>query len=105
MPRGASVSVLQAKVRPTRRGDPVVKAARSGPVVGLAAVEEVLGQTVADARDRYDRLTAREREVAGLMARGRRNRDIAAELGISPKTLDIHRANVMHKLEARTTAE
>jgi len=38
------------------------------------------------------------------MARGKRNRQIAERLGISPKTLDIHRANAMHKLEAETTA-
>ncbi len=39
------------------------------------------------------------------MVSGLRNKDIAEQLGISPKTLDIHRANVMDKMEARTTAD
>ena len=57
------------------------------------------------AHERIERLTAREIQVLDLMVTGKPNRDIAAELGISPKTLDIHRANVMHKLAARTTAD
>lgn len=57
------------------------------------------------AHERIARLTAREIQVLDLMVSGKPNRDIAAELGISPKTLDIHRANVMHKLAARTTAD
>jgi two-component system response regulator FixJ len=57
------------------------------------------------AHERIERLTAREIQVLDLMVTGKPNREIAAELGISPKTLDIHRANVMHKLAARTTAD
>ena len=74
------------------------------PVISLPVLEKVLGSTLAEARDRYDRLTKRERQVADLMARGIPNPVIAEQLGISPKTLDIHRANVMHKLVARTSA-
>jgi DNA-binding CsgD family transcriptional regulator len=73
-------------------------------VVSLSAIEKVLGLSVGAARERYARLTERERQVAGMMAGGKRNRQIAEELVISPKTLDIHRANAMHKLEAETTA-
>ena len=47
----------------------------------------------------------RELQVLDLMVEGKPNRQIAQELGISPKTLDIHRANVMHKMKARTTAD
>lgn len=43
-------------------------------------------------------LTPREREVIVRMAYGWKNRAIAAELGISTKTLDIHRANVQRKM-------
>ncbi len=57
------------------------------------------------AHERIERLTAREVQVLDLMVTGKPNREIAEELGISPKTLDIHRANVMHKLAARTTAD
>lgn len=55
--------------------------------------------------DRIGRLTRREREVLDLMVAGKKNKDIAAELGISPKTLDIHRSKVMEKMEARTVAD
>jgi FixJ family two-component response regulator len=72
--------------------------------VTISAVEKVLGLSVNAARERYSRLTDRERQVAGMMAGGKRNRQIAEDLAISPKTLDIHRANAMHKLEAETTA-
>jgi two-component system response regulator FixJ len=57
------------------------------------------------AHDRIALLTPREVQVLDLMVEGKPNRQIAQELGISPKTLDIHRANVMHKMQARTTAD
>jgi FixJ family two-component response regulator len=72
--------------------------------ISLAAAEKVLGFSITSARDRFSRLTEREAQVAKLMAAGKRNRQIAEHLGISPKTLDIHRANAMHKLESETTA-
>jgi two-component system response regulator FixJ len=77
----------------------------SGAAVSLAMVEEVLGLNLAAASERYNQLTRREVQVARLMATGKPNREIAAELAISPKTLDIHRANLMHKLQARTSAQ
>lgn len=55
--------------------------------------------------ERIGRLTRREREVLDLMVAGKKNKDIAEELGISPKTLDIHRSKVMEKMEARTVAD
>ena len=57
------------------------------------------------AAERIAELTPREIQVLDLMVSGMRNKDIAEQLGISPKTLDIHRANVMDKMEARTTAD
>ena len=53
---------------------------------------------------RWDSLTPREREVAEKMARGWTNPQIAERLKISPKTLDIHRANAKAKLDAKTAA-
>lgn len=78
---------------------------QESPSITLAAIEKTLGLSIAAARERYARLTRRELQVAALMAGGKPNREIAAELDISVKTLDIHRANVMHKLAARTTAD
>ena len=57
-----------------------------------------------DVRERYERLTPREREVMVLIARGRANKQIAAELDISQKTVEVHRAHVMKKLEAASIA-
>ncbi len=72
--------------------------------VPLATIEQVLGITVAVARERYARLTRRERQVAELMASGKSNSAIAKELGITTKTLDIHRNSVKIKLIAQTAA-
>ena len=57
------------------------------------------------AAERIDSLTRRESQVLVLMVEGMPNREIAEALGISTKTLDIHRANLMDKMEARTTAD
>jgi RNA polymerase sigma factor (sigma-70 family) len=50
-------------------------------------------------------LTAREREVLDLMTQGKQNKQIAQDLGISPRTIEIHRARVMEKMEAQSVAE
>ena len=56
------------------------------------------------ANERIRSLTPREAEVFDRLVRGVPKRQIAQELGISPKTLDIHRGNVMFKLETKTAA-
>ena len=50
-------------------------------------------------------LTAREREIVQLLAEGKSNKEVATTLGISVKTAETHRANVMHKLGLHSTAE
>lgn len=55
-----------------------------------------------DLRERYNALTARERQVMGLVCAGRLNKQIAAEIGITEATAKVHRHNVMKKLGART---
>lgn len=52
--------------------------------------------------DRLARLTAREREVAQLVAAGRPSKLIATDLGISEKTIEFHRGNIMSKLGVRS---
>lgn len=50
-------------------------------------------------------LTPREREVAGLLATGAQNLEIADKLGISPRTVEIHKARCMAKLKTRSVAD
>jgi DNA-binding CsgD family transcriptional regulator len=88
----------------TKRASTPTKPAPLTRSVPLSAAERVFGVTGPTALARHVRLTPREVQVAGLMADAKRNRQIAEELGISVKTLDIHRANLMRKLEVRTTA-
>ncbi len=52
--------------------------------------------------DQFALLTAREREVFSRLVEGKANKVIADELGISPRTVEIHRARVMDKLGVRT---
>jgi len=57
------------------------------------------------ATGRLERLTAREHEVLTLLAAGRQNRDIAVQLGISPRTVEVHKARIMEKLDCHSLAE
>jgi len=54
---------------------------------------------------RLDSLTQREREVLVLIVDGKLNKQIADDLGISIKTVEAHRANIMEKLNANTVAD
>jgi FixJ family two-component response regulator len=54
---------------------------------------------------RYQELTAREREVMGLVVSGMLNKQIASEIGASEATVKIHRGNVMHKMQAGSLIE
>jgi two-component system, LuxR family, sensor histidine kinase TtrS len=53
---------------------------------------------------RFDSLTRREREILALICDGLPNKTIATDLGISPKTVEYHRANLLQKTEAGTSA-
>ena len=59
----------------------------------------------ATTRDNPFALTAREMDVLALIATGATNRDIAARLHISVKTVDHHVSHVLNKLDARSRAE
>ena len=50
-------------------------------------------------------LTPREREVLDHMTRGKQNKTIAQDLGVSPRTVEIHRARVMKKMNTQSVAE
>ncbi|WP_423142995.1 response regulator transcription factor [Parablastomonas sp. CN1-191] len=75
------------------------RAEHSDSAVGNARLRE------ARARSRLRRLTPREREVLTGVARGLSNRQIGEELAISPRTVEIHRANMLSKIGAAHTSE
>ncbi|HKJ70642.1 MAG TPA: response regulator transcription factor [Gammaproteobacteria bacterium] len=67
--------------------------------------QQVEGARRHKARDRVERLTPRERQVARMVVEGFSNKGIAGELGLSPKTVEVHRSRVMAKMDAGSTAE
>jgi len=56
-------------------------------------------------RQRYESLTPREREVLQLVSSGKANKVMAADLGVSQRTVEIHRARVMEKMGASSVAQ
>ncbi len=56
-------------------------------------------------RSNFDALTGREREIMELVVAGDPSKVISMKLGISSRTVDIHRSNIMRKLNVRTVAE
>lgn len=70
----------------------------------LEAAEDVKTRA-ADAETLLGALTVREREVLEGLAQGYPNKTIAYDLGISPRTVEVHRANLMQKLGARSLSE
>jgi FixJ family two-component response regulator len=56
-------------------------------------------------RARYDSLSQREREIMALVLKGRLNKQIAADVGLSEITVKIHRGNVMRKMQATSVAD
>jgi two-component system, LuxR family, response regulator FixJ len=59
---------------------------------------------LADLKSREESLTPREREVLALVVDGKANKVIAIDLGLSERTVEIHRANCMEKMGARSVA-
>jgi two-component system response regulator FixJ len=80
----------------------------------ISAIEHGLGRLqkaasnvkeASEAAVRLQLLTARERDVLNGLALGLPNKSIAYDLGISPRTVEIHRANLMTKLEVKSLSE
>jgi two-component system response regulator FixJ len=78
----------------------------------IAAIREALSkggasheQAHQDIAERVSRLSSREKEVMRSLVKGNPNKVVAFELGISPRTVEIHRAHVMTKMQAQSLAD
>jgi two-component system response regulator FixJ len=60
---------------------------------------------VAEVQGRFEALSVRERQVLDGLVAGKANKMIAYDLGISPRTVEIYRANVMAKMQAKSLSE
>jgi len=98
--KDASPATLRQAVGAVHRGE-----AYFCPVIARRLSAALRGQLEADERrGTVGRLTPREREVLVLIASGRTNKQIAAELGISPRTVETHRESLKRKLRIDTVA-
>jgi DNA-binding NarL/FixJ family response regulator len=96
--KDAPPAELEAAVRAVARGEIYLS-----PAVSRYVVEDYVRRAAGD-RSPLDRLTSRQREVLQLIAEGNTTKAIAARLGLSVKTVETHRAQLMERLEARDVA-
>jgi DNA-binding NarL/FixJ family response regulator len=76
------------------------------PAIAQHVIQGLLGQSAPHESSRsWDILTVRERELLKLIAEGKRNKDIAEYLALSPRTVEKHRASLMRKLDLHSAAE
>jgi DNA-binding NarL/FixJ family response regulator len=69
------------------------------------AIEAYAEKAKSDTLDLYETLTTREREVLNMAAEGKTSAEIASRLCISPRTVETHRANLMHNLNLQTQTD
>ncbi|GGO81318.1 DNA-binding response regulator [Marinobacterium nitratireducens] len=74
---------------------------------GLAQAQSLQQQQkqLTELRSRHETLSRREKQVMELVVAGMANREIAEDLGISPKTVEVHRSRVMSKMQADSLPE
>ncbi|MBT8085744.1 MAG: response regulator [Woeseia sp.] len=78
---------------------------RIGKAMEVDAAQSNRQKILQGTRERLARLTPREREVFDLVVTGKANKVIAHQLSVSQRTVEIHRARVMEKMEARSLAD
>jgi FixJ family two-component response regulator len=100
--RAMKEGAVEFLTKPARSRD--LLAAIRGAIERDRAAQRARGEVDA-LRERYARLTEREREVLALVIAGRLNKQIAGELAMTERTVKFHRAHMMQKMQADSTAE
>ena len=75
------------------------------PKVAQIVMDGYLGKKPRSVGEEFSQITGREREVVQLLAEGKSSKEVANALGISVKTAETHRANIMRKLEMHSVSE
>ena len=88
---------LCAAIRAVMRGEPGLSPAVAGRLLGALRRGAPRGRPL-------DPLSGRERQVLGLLAAGATSKEVAGRLGLSVKTVENHRANILEKLQVANTA-
>lgn len=96
--KGSAVSELEVAVRAAARGETYLS-----PAVSKQVVADYV-RRMGGARDPLDALTPRQREILQLVAEGHTSKDIAQRLGLSFKTVEGHRAQVMERVGVHDVA-
>ncbi|WP_200844213.1 response regulator FixJ [Rhizobium sp. 18065] len=78
----------------------IIDAIRRAAIQLAGSVDD--GETIVEIRDRVATLSERERQVLSAVVAGLPNKSIAYDLDISPRTVEVHRANVMTKMKAKS---
>lgn len=97
--RAGAFHYLLKPISPDEVRETVTKALTETQQIVASQTEAVIAQ------QRYDRLTPRERDVMALLVEGKANKVMGLELGVSQRTVEIHRARVMEKMEANSLAD
>ncbi len=96
--RGGAIDFLLKPVEPQLLLDAVARA------LAKNAADREVRLREDEMRSRYERLTAREREVFAHLIRGQLNKQVGADLQISERTVKLHRARIFEKLEVNSMA-
>jgi FixJ family two-component response regulator len=97
--KGGAIEFL---TKPFRDQD-LIDAIQTGLARNRARLENE--KAAAAIRERFESLSPREREIMAQVARGRLNKQIAGDIGISEATVKVHRSNLMRKLQLRSLPE
>jgi len=100
--RAMKAGAVEFLTKPYRRND-LLHAIRAAIERDRVAREHALEAT--ELRQRYERLTPRERDVMALVVTGMLNKEIAGELATAERTIKFHRAHIMQKMKAESLAE